>query len=211
MASYMGAYFKELDPFMPSYYTQSTSTNTWNLWINQTTASTSSTIWSSWVSELGTYQNVIRARPQGPQVATYYGEPVSSDQPRVHTAAELEAMERMWQSDRAEMRRRNERTAAALKRAEGLLMKYLTPDQLLEYAASKSFVVCAKSGTRYRIKSGIVGNVIQLNEEGKAVKRLCAHVPYGEVPDPDNHLTQMFMLRHHEADFLRVANVHPLH
>lgn len=197
---YMGTIYRELDPFMPSTYTTS-ATDYWQTWTTQAQTTITTNIWVQWST--GAYQNV--GAVQTPIYQALAEERV------VQTAAEIQAEAARLEGLRTEARRRNERTAAALKRAEELLLKYLDPSQQREYHNSKSFVVCAKSGTRYRINRGIMGNVIQLNDKGGPAKRLCAHVPYGEVPDPDNHLTQMMMLRHHEADFLRVANVHEVY
>lgn len=37
--------------------------------------------------------------------------------------------------------------------------------------------------------------------------RLCAHLADQDIPIEDNLVAQVLMLRHAEADFLRIANV----
>jgi hypothetical protein len=99
--------------------------------------------------------------------------------------------------------------AAAAARAEILLTESLTAAQAAELQQTNAFhlTTIAADGTRrrYRIRRGRAGNVDQLDDAGRVLKRLCIH-PTLAVPDADTMLAQKLLLETDEATFLRVAN-----
>lgn len=165
---------------------------TWTYW-NTSTASTSacddtSTAWNGWV----------RYQP------AYYQPPE-----RTRSAAEVERLQRErdeWREKAAEERKKRE---AAELRAEELLKANLTEEQRQQYETDRKFHVVSETGKRYEIRAkGLVGNVYEINKGGRPVKRWCAH-PSG-VPLGDSLLAQKLALEANEAEFLRVANPHPI-
>lgn len=190
------------DSFMPYGIYGGLTKTIWSSWA-QTTSNTTNTVWDSWIGgTASTNRYFPDRRPLQGDWLTVVDEPV------VQTAAEIAAADLRHQEALAEARRRRDRAEAALKRAEELLLSYLTSDQQRDYKKNDGFLVCTRSGSRYRIyKSGIAGNIYRLDEKGKVIERLCAHVPHGQVPDPDNYLTQMLLLRHDEEGFRRTANI----
>lgn len=98
----------------------------------------------------------------------------------------------------------------ARARARRLLKRTLTDDQRAMLRKLGYFEVEGSRTSRiYRIKTGIVRNVILLDARGREVEQLCAH-PAGSVPDFDAMLAQKLMLEAAEDDFLGIANKTPL-
>jgi hypothetical protein len=98
----------------------------------------------------------------------------------------------------------------AKARAQILLREHLTDEQKAELAEKKYFslgVIDSKSGERrtYRIHQGRAGNVEQVDDNGRRLKRFCIH-PNISCPDEDTMLAQKLWLETQEAEFLRVAN-----
>lgn len=110
---------------------------------------------------------------------------------------------------REEMRRREQAEA----RAEETLRMVLKPDELAHYEEDNELVVTASDGERYRIDSGLVGNVRLLNEAGVATASLCCHpnlYPEGSgepLPYRDGHIAQILYLRHDLDNFWKTANI----
>jgi hypothetical protein len=97
--------------------------------------------------------------------------------------------------------------ARAHQRAMDLLLAHLTEAQRAEFARARAFVVRSASGQRYRINYGTTSNIEVLAPDGEVEHRLCAG-PVG-VPTPSVLLAQKLMLETHEAEFLRIAVMHP--
>jgi hypothetical protein len=77
--------------------------------------------------------------------------------------------------------REHYKTAEGLREARGtkLLREWLSPDQRVQFDASKTFeVVGANSGKRYRISYGTGNNLHELDEAGRCVMGWC-FVPSG--------------------------------
>lgn len=100
----------------------------------------------------------------------------------------------------------------AKKRAMGLLLAYLTPEQRATFRAHGWFVVQGgKTRTRYRIrgKEGLIANIDVLADNDNTVRyRLCGHCRHGEVPFGDQLLGQKLMLELDEDHFVGLANRH---
>lgn len=107
-----------------------------------------------------------------------------------------------------------DRRKAAIERARELLVASLTPEQREQYDANMEFIVFGqKTGRRYLIKDGRVGNVHELDKADglwpfphRARRQYCAH-PSMMVPNADTMLAQKLMLECNEQDFLDLANV----
>lgn len=107
-----------------------------------------------------------------------------------------------------EIRIEGERMAKARERADKLLHECLSPEQSEELRNNGHFHLEVFSGDvrrRYRINRGRAGNVLQVDDSGRVLKRLCIH-PIEMVPDGDTMLAQKLFLEGAEEEFLRVAN-----
>ena len=84
-------------------------------------------------------------------------------------------------------------------RGEKLLREWLSPDQRVQFDASKTFeVVGANSGKRYRISYGTGNNVHELDEAGRCVVGWC-FVPSGYLVAGDVMLAQKIALETDET------------
>lgn len=63
----------------------------------------------------------------------------------------------------------------------------------------------AKLATEQQADRGRHGNVDQVDDSGRRIKRLCVH-PVEGVPDADTMLAQKLFLEGSEEELLRVAN-----
>jgi hypothetical protein len=157
----------------------------------------SATVWANWVID---ENGVVQAgQINGQQFA-----------PSVETQDQREQRELRYEAER------KIREEAALKEAERqrlsnekaleLLMEVLDEGQQAMMRKDGSFVVIGqKTGKKYRIKKGLVGNVELLDDGDKTFERWCFHVPYG-IPEHDNMVAQKLMLELHEEDAIRMAN-----
>lgn len=180
-----------------------------NVWFTWTTDSASSTAvsgaWENWTIQTASSTSCTAN-------AWFYWcdeAPVLSDEERAAVAARQaeqarQAAERrtVWERQRA--KEAEERQAAEAK-AEALLLEHLTPEQRDSYTRKKEFEVQTESGRRYRLRHGWAGNVDELDENGRAVNRLCIH-PAVHVPNPDNLLAQKLLLQWDEERFRKIAN-----
>lgn len=172
---------------------------TWRNWSDSTTGATSSTVevWTNWN---GASTNITR-------VATEVWAGWVSDTNivvRQQSKAELERQQK------EEAERQKARDAAAAKAAK-LLLEELDADQRADFEAKKSFVVTAKSGRKYRIRTGTHGNVDVLDKDGKPEARLCVQTrDEFALPTPDVMLAQKLYIEHAEEEFLKVANRTPV-
>jgi hypothetical protein len=96
------------------------------------------------------------------------------------------------------------------KRAEEkglvLLRSWLTPEQDEQWIRDSEIdVVGCDTGTRYRITNGINMNVIELDKDGRSVRRWC-FTPVGSVVKGDVLLAQKIALETMENYARTVAN-----
>lgn len=95
-------------------------------------------------------------------------------------------------------------------RAKTLLVSFLSAEQRQQFELGEGIIVVGKSGTRYRIRQGHVGNVDVLRKgDNYVVQSLCFHPSNdNELPVYDTMLAQMLHLQHDDAAARRIANVH---
>jgi hypothetical protein len=84
------------------------------------------------------------------------------------------------------------------KRAEekglSLLRSWLTPEQDAQWSRDNEFeVVGWDTGTRYRVTNGTTMNVVELDKDGRSVKRWC-FTPVGQIVQGDLLLAQKIAL-----------------
>ena len=95
-------------------------------------------------------------------------------------------------------------------RGTKLLREWLSPDQRVQFDASKTFeVVGVNSGKRYRISYGTGNNVHELDEAGRCVMGWC-FVPSGYLIAGDVMLAQKIALEADEKAALKLANRFPM-
>ena len=181
-------------------------TTAWQIWTNQTTAYNNAAaiyVWPEWAQTYAAMrEEQIQALSNAQGALAGIGKNVNV-QPKISEERRrgiLEERER-WRKIQEEA---TAKAAAALKRAEALLLACLTDEQKHELVTDKRFNVVTPSGKRYRIKRHTHGNVLLLDDHGEPVRRYCAQP--GGVPDDDAILAQVLALRTDEAAFLRVAN-----
>jgi hypothetical protein len=121
---------------------------------------------------------------------------------------EPEAQQRLQQAQilRDRRRRQSESERAELK-AQQLLFQQLNMKQRLNWSKRGFFDVKVRD-KMYRINRGRVGNVEQIDNDGNVLIRLCCHTVSLDIPDSDNAMAQLLMLRFREQEFLSMANVH---
>ena len=123
-----------------------------------------------------------------------------ASRPRVR-AAEASSIPLWLEATREEPR--------ANRRALGLLLKLLNPEQREEFRRSGHFhVIGGKSHAHYRIRPDRVANIDVLGDDGTVLYRLCV-APAGAVPVYDVMAAQMLHLQDAGAEerFLQMANV----
>lgn len=183
-----------------------TSDAYWPIWIKQHQMATNSLLWTHWNQQRAETAQTITSMYGQTSLGLYSG--WETPAPVVRTAAEIAEMDARHARQIEEVRAAAHRRKEADERAEILLLSHLTPKQKEDYRKYKYICFKGRSGANYRIRSGsTIGNVDVMDAKGKEVMhRLCAHPR--DVPMPDTLLTQLFTLRHHEAEFLRTANRH---
>ena len=126
------------------------------------------------------------------------------DRDRLHgwmrQVAEREVLETPAQRAAKEVAR-----AAAVRRAEALLLESLTAPQREEYQLRGYFHVTVGE-RRFRITKGRSHNVKEVDARSRILRTLCAH-PVEAVPDADTMLAQKLMLENRPTDFFKLANV----
>ena len=112
-----------------------------------------------------------------------------------------------------EQRRRDEKLRlereAAQKRAEELLLANLGPEQVEQYRKEKRFVVKGGDGASFELSPAWSGNVREVDQQGKAIRRFCIH-PRETLPLADLMLAQKLMIETDPEAFRRIANVQPV-
>ena len=103
-------------------------------------------------------------------------------------------------SPRADLRRRAE------EKGLRLLRSWLTPEQDEQWSRGNEFeVVGCDTGNRYRITNGTTMNVIELDKNGRSVKRWC-FTPVGPIVQGDLLLAQKIALETMENSARSLAN-----
>lgn len=176
-----------------TYWTQATSST------NYTPASN---VWNEWATGTASSFKIVTAPyPYDP----YKNE---TDEERV---VRLEKQAADAELRRRRERRRRIRSDVAVIRAQRLLHSVLSDEQLAEFERTKAFtltVIDSRTGAErhFRINEGKAGNVTEIDEEGRAMAKYCAHL-YGPEPMEDTLVAQKLMLETDIASFERIANV----
>lgn len=179
----------QIDPFWINTTTASTyPTNAYNAYLYGTGYTTNANVWTVWDEQRSRQIN----GPSYHRVSVDYVPP---------STRELQLTAR-----RAAVRSMRRRVAD--RRAKVLLLDHLTPEQQADYERLQHFELVLPSGSRYRLRRGLEGNIDRI-EDGVAVERLCVHVPYG-IPHDDNVLTQKLELEVDEYHVRRLANIERL-
>jgi hypothetical protein len=101
---------------------------------------------------------------------------------------------------RRDLRRRAE------EKGLSLLRSWLTPEQAAQWRRDNVFeVVGCDTGTRYRITNGTSMNIIELDKDGRSVRRWC-FTPVGPIVQGDMLLAQKIALETMETHARTVAN-----
>ena len=91
-----------------------------------------------------------------------------------------------------------------------LLKEWLSPDQLVSFNRTRSFVVTGcDSGRRYRIVYGLQQNVYEIDESGREIAGFC-FLPEGYLVAGDVMLSQKISLETNETAALKVARRFPV-
>ena len=105
------------------------------------------------------------------------------------------------------------KTPDEIRDARGLILlrEWLSPEQQVQYDATRSFdVIGCDSGKRYRIHNARGTNVHELDHTGQPVTGWC-FVPDGDLVAGDVMLAQKIALETHERAALAVAHRFPVH
>lgn len=95
-------------------------------------------------------------------------------------------------------------------RGIALLKEWLSPAQLAQFDATRSFdVIGCQSLRRYRIRYGNAMNVIEIDGAGDPVMGWC-FLPAGGLVPGDVMLAQKIALENHEFSALKVAHQFPV-
>jgi hypothetical protein len=86
-----------------------------------------------------------------------------------------------------------------------LLEEWLSPTQLSEYKRTKQFTVTGSQGGKYIIGFGINFNVIEHDNNGNPVSKLCIQ-PEGALFEGDIMLAQKILLETDEKKVLEITN-----
>lgn len=190
----------------------------WDIWNDGTsTATTVDQYWPIWAQVNSTHsikiqwkywsQNLYQQQLGNMQQRTIRNLGYNPPEPRVRTAAEIAEQDARIAHYREIERATQRRIADALERAETLLLQHLTWAQRREYKKHRHITVRSQTGRKFRLRGDHAsGNIILLNEKGEGTSRYCAHPR--DVPMPDVLLSQIYHLRHNEAEFLGRANRH---
>ena len=170
-------------PTWESQYTTSAGTWSTNCGIDtgSTTASSTYYVWQVWTAE---------ANP-----VPIAAQPLLSEE-EIHSL-QVAAEEREAKKQEAK------------QRAKDLLLSFLSPEQIQSLETMSAFVVRSELGRLYRIRTGRVQNIDELDDAGNIKAELCAH-PRDYVPDFDTMLTQALMLQYNETEFRAIANIRQL-
>lgn len=185
--------------------TTTTSTGVWAGWLDNpthtctSTSATAQMVWTAWsTTPTATATTATFTRNQARAAL------VLTPEQRAEQGARL-ARIRAEQAERNAVEQRIATEANA--RAEVLLLAMLNAEQRETYQRARHIIVVGRSGRRYRVRRGRIGNVDVIGRDGHIESRLCAH-PGIWTPDPDVMLAQLLHLQHDDDAFCRTANVH---
>ena len=196
---------------MVAYYTDSgtttaTTASTWAYWsaIGATgTIGTACPTWTTWTSN--STASSIRM-PNGhiifPTPPVLVPAPLLTPAQLAAENARREAQERRWAAERSAR-------AAAIDRAQELLLEHLSPAQREAVKAKRFFIVeGGKSRHKYRIWTdrGVHGNIERIDARGHALDSYCVQLSDKVCPDGDHFLAQKLMLELAEDHILKIAN-----
>lgn len=173
---------------------------TWNHWTYGTGAdcspSTTTAAWTTWTSitQPYSYQEFV-SKPI-----------VISPEEVARLNAENQERERLLSIKRAEEKKKRDE---AIEKSRQLLVSLLDKAQVEDLEKKGEFGFVSPSGTVYVIKKGWIGNVIREEKDGKRT-RLCCH-PKTTVPEYDNMVAQLLLLKFDEKGFVDLANKTPMH
>ncbi len=213
---------------MASYYT---TTSTWNSWNDGTTASAASNgVWYTWTNTTTgattptsdvwyTWQDQPTSMIAGTCDGTTWNGWVQGNviiqQQRELTKEEIRHLEeqRLEQQRLAEVARQQAEEEAkqrklAEEKALQLLLENLEENQAEIFKKTGAIPVVARSGRRYSIRKGTSGNVDELDgQTAKAKARLCFHPVDYSIPVYDVMLAQKLMLETSEEEARKIANI----
>lgn len=173
-------------PFAATFTINTTCTSCTNATIAMNTAN-----WAAW--------NIQYANIQYAIVNALTWTNWCSPQDLVQTATEVEI---------APAARRRAELDLANRRAEDLLRRELTPEQIEDLEKKQCFYLeSVTTKRRYRIDRGTHGNVKLLGPDGKIIGTYC--VQPDNVPVADVMLAQKLWIEGNEEGFEKVANYRP--
>lgn len=212
----------------PEVYTTTSVTGTDTFWYNAaqsasttinyyTTNSAVFTVWCDGPTITAGEDVVIDPRQDAINAYIQLQERVARRQAPARTPEEMAAREAQEREQRAAYQVRVEaerlryaeaerKQKEAEARAETLLVENLRLQQRNDYLEKRHFDVVGRSGTRYRVHRGTVGNIDVVGKDGVVRHRLCGHPQ--DVPVSDVLLAQKLMLEHDDNDFVKRCNRH---
>ena len=169
-------------------------------WVScgSTTANdTAMTAWVNWTGGVAAAPTVTVA---------HYMPPTEPSRAAAYAAEAARQAERLRLEEEDRPRRE-----AADARAKALLVAHLSREQAEEYQTPhptglRRFHLVTPAGRRYRVERGIHGNIVELDEAGGEVARLCCQCAV-KMPPEDHMLAQVLHLRTDEDGFRKVANI----
>lgn len=198
--------------------TATNTANTWRIW-NDCTTSNSVTIDTSntyriWCDEVIATRDQMAEYRQAVRRADAWDTWNDGWQPTPapvvyiprHQETEEQKQDRLRREAEAKARREAEALVRkqANERAEKLLMGVLDDQQRRDWVGSGHFYLHV-GDRKYQIRRGQHGNVSLVDKDNRELERFCV-LAEGNVPDADNALAQMFMLKHDEAHIIGKAN-----
>jgi hypothetical protein len=182
-----------------------TTASTAHIWVewNGVITASDTTTWTVWNHNISTATtNVAYSTDTASVIYAVWDQALRRETPQERQERQIRLELQRTKAEQARVLR-----DAADKRAERLLLQFLSSDQEVQYRASRYFEVLSKDGMRrYRIRRGWAGNVTVIDPKGREVEQLCIH-PNVSVPPEDNLLAQKLLLEADEEKFRRTANI----
>lgn len=194
-----------------------TSSSAWSAWtvdnctINPTTTAYSiNDTWTTWTST-GNSTDAVWIRwtqmPNGQLIPRRYAipqPPIVTREQRIITPAQAAELA---QQQQLSLQEKLKKSAEAKARSEASLKEFLTPEQQRAWDENRAIFITGQSGKRYKIKEGFSHNFYEVDQDGKEVKSLCAHIDMNLCPVADNVIAQLLALRFNEAMIIKKANI----
>lgn len=127
----------------------------------------------------------------------------TDEEARQWLAENAERAERTERNLQQSWREERERAKRADARARELLLSHLSPSQRRDLEARGGFWVTSQFGNRYWVTRR---TAVRFDDRGSALQRYCIHAVDPLVPDDDNALSRMLLLKCDEERFLSTAN-----